>query len=264
MSTTEIMSVIIMRIRSPTDEPSDSQTDEGQTEPPTARLIQSTVPAPTERVDIVTAPSEDVEQLEEAVVESIGVPFKRNYETDSHDGKQHYYMRQLVHVFFRLIHDTSIPITISDQDIIDIFNSFDDEQHTNLEQYCDLDSVELNGVKYRKHYSEHEVTLTAKSVPDQSNLIPPIIPTTINFAVESRETLAEVVKRTMHHHPTLSALRHDPINDPTLVKAATQDFMSPMSNERGHVYESGINVAHSGNGGGGGGTSSSSSSSSSS
>jgi hypothetical protein len=100
-----------------TYEPPDGQTDEGQTDPPsdkpipsfdpnltqstlrvtrsTSRLIQSTVQVPTERVDIMTAPSaEDSEQPEEVAIESIGVSFKRNYETDSHDGKQYYYMRQ--------------------------------------------------------------------------------------------------------------------------------------------------------------------------
>jgi hypothetical protein len=111
-----------------TDEPPDGHTNEGQTDPPsdkpippvdsnltqstmrvtraTARLIQ----APTERVDVVTAPSEDIEPPEEVAIESIGVPFKMTYETDSYNEKQFYYMRQLVHVFFRLIHDTTIPI----------------------------------------------------------------------------------------------------------------------------------------------------------
>jgi hypothetical protein len=135
------------------------------------------------------------------------------------------------------------PITISDQEIVDIYNNFDDEQRANLELYCDMDSVELNGVKYRKHYSEHEVTPTAKSAPDRSNVAPSIIPTTINFAVEPRETLAEVVKRTINHHSIPSSIRGDLTNNPAIIKAATQDFMSPMSNERGQVYESGMNVA---------------------
>jgi hypothetical protein len=183
----------------------------------TARLIQPTVQAPTEQVDVVTAPSEDVKRPEEVALKSVGVPFKMTYETDSHDCKQYCYMRQIVQVFFQLIHDTSIPITISDREIIDIYNSFDYEQRANLKQYCDLDSVELNGVKYRKHYLEHEVPPTAKSVPDRSNINPSIIPTTINFAAEPRETLAEVVKRTMYHHPILFSIRGDLTHDPACI-----------------------------------------------
>jgi hypothetical protein len=210
----------------------------------------------------VTAPSEDVELSEENAIASVKVPSKMDYEVDSQEDR-FYDMRQLVHVYFRLTYDSNIPMTMPDHEIIDIYNSFDDEQRANLEQYCDIDSVQLNGIKYRKYYSEHIVTPTAKSALGQSNVAPSIVPTTINFTEEPRQTLAKVVKQTLNQHHISSSDRDVPTYTTAIIKAATIDLMSPMSNERGHVFESGGHVAYGGDGGGGGGSSSSSSSSTS-
>jgi hypothetical protein len=65
-----------------------------------------------------------------------------------------------------------------DHEIIDIFNAFEDEQWTNLELYCDINSEELHCIKYKNDSMDHIVTQTAKSAPDLSNLDLSILPTT--------------------------------------------------------------------------------------
>jgi hypothetical protein len=57
-----------------------------------ARLIQSIVQS-TEQIDIVIAPSEELEPFKSIATKPVGVPFKTTYETDSYE-KKFNYMRQ--------------------------------------------------------------------------------------------------------------------------------------------------------------------------